>query len=85
MHKLIDEFIKILEEMPTGYSFKLRIGENEYALKQIKKIPENRYATMEDIKQHNIEVNGWDEGYKAAIEKIKKWRNEQYLKLKKLS
>jgi len=80
-----DEFIKILEEMPLNRTFKLKIGENDYALKMIRKIPENKHATMEDIKQHNIECEAWEKGYEAAINKLKEWRNEQYLKLKNLT
>lgn len=74
------ELLKILEEMPTGTSRKLKIGENDYALEAIKKSqPE---ITMQDIRDHNHEARGYDEGFKDAVEKYKEWRNEQYLILK---
>lgn len=78
------DFIKILEEMPTGLTMKLKIGENDYALKMIRKMKGNEHTTMEDIKQHNAECKAWEEGFKAAIDKLKEWRNEQYLILKNL-
>ena len=80
-----DHFLKILEEMPLGLTMKLRIGENEFALKEIRKMPNNKDVTMEDIKAHNKECEAWEEGYKTAIEKIKSWRNEKYLEIKGLS
>lgn len=79
-----DEFIKILEEMPLGLTMKLKVGENDYALKMVRKIPGNKNATMEDIKQHNLEVKAWEDGYKKAKDELREWRNEQYLKLKNL-
>lgn len=77
-----EDFIKILEEMPTGVTRKLKIGETEYALTQFQKSqPE---LTMEDIKAHNIEAKGWDSGYETAVEKYREWRNKIYLQLKNL-
>ena len=78
-----DHFLKILEDMPLGTSSKLRIGENEYAQEMLKK--DNPDISMDDIKKHNIECDGWDEGYKEAIKNMKEWRNEQYLKIKQLN
>lgn len=80
-----DYFAKILEEMPLRLSCKLKIGENDYALKMVRKMEGNEDATMEGIQLHNAEAKGWDDGWKAAMEEIRKWRNEQYLKLKNLS
>lgn len=77
-----EDFIKILEDMPTTYTSKMRIGENDYALKQLRKTQKN--LTMEDIKEHNIEVRGWNEGYKEAVEEYREWRNKIYLQLKNL-
>lgn len=79
-----EDFIKILEDMPLGLTMKLKIGENDYALERIRKMPGNKHATMEDIKRHNEEAKAWGDGFKAAIEKLKEWRNEQYLILKNL-
>lgn len=79
-----NDFLKILEEMPLGLTMKLKIGENEHALKMIRKMPDNKNATMEDIVRHNEECRAWEEGYEAAIEKIKSWRNEKYLEIKGL-
>lgn len=73
----MDEFLKILEEMPVGTSSRIKIGENDYACKQLK-------CTMQSIKEHNIEARGFDEGFKRAVDVYKKWRNSVYLKLKKL-
>lgn len=80
-----DDFIKILEEMPLGLTMKLKVGENDFALKMIRKMPGNKNATMEDLKQHNEECKAWEDGYRAAIEKIKSWRNERYLEIKGLA
>ena len=80
-----DDFLKILEGMPLGLTMKLKIGENEFALKMIRKMPDNKNATMEDLKRHNEECTAWEEGYKAAIERIRSWRNEKYLEIKGLS
>lgn len=81
---MTEDFIKILEEMPLGLARKIKIGENDYALKMVKKMPGNEHATMESLHEHNIEMKGWDAGYEEAINRIKDWRNEQYLKLKNL-
>lgn len=80
----IEDFIKILEEMPLGLTMKLKIGENDYALEMVRKMPGNEHATMEGIKRHNEECRAWEEGFKAAIDKLKEWRNDQYLILKNL-
>ena len=69
--------------MPTSLTFKLKIGENERGLKFVQE--ENPKATMEDLHEHNIEMDGWADGFKAAVEKYKEWRNEQYLKLKNMN
>ena len=79
-----DDFLKILEEMPLGLTMKLKIGENEHALKMIREMPGNKDATMEDVKAYNKECEAWEEGYKTAIEKIKSWRNEKSLEIKGL-
>jgi hypothetical protein len=34
----MDEFLKILEEMPVGTSSRIKIGENDYACKQLKNV-----------------------------------------------
>jgi len=81
----VDEFIKILEGMPLGLTSKLKIGENDYALEMVRKMPGNKHATMESIKRHNEDCKQWEEGFADAIKKLKEWRNEQYLKLKNLS
>ena len=70
--------------MPLGLTMKLKIGENDYALEMVRKSKENRNATMDDIKQYNKECKEWEAGYKKAINKIKEWRNEQYLIIKNL-
>ena len=62
-------FLELLKTMPTGLSAKLRIGENDYACKQLK-------CTLQDIKIHNAECDGYAEGYKEAVEKFEKWRAE---------
>ena len=79
-----EDFIKILEDMPLGLTCKLKIGENDYALAMVRKMPGNEKATMESIKRHNEGVIEWEKGFEAAIEGLKEWRNEQYLKLKGL-
>lgn len=79
-----DDFLKILEEMPLGLTMKLKIGENEFALEQVRRMPGNKDVTMEDIKAHNKGCEAWEEGYKEAIEKIKSWRNDRYLEIKGL-
>lgn len=77
-----EDFLKILEEMPCGLSFKLKIGENEAGLAFVRK--QNPKFTMEDVVKHNIEMDGWSDGFAAAVEKYKMWRNEVYLQLKNL-
>ena len=71
--------------MPLGLTTKLKVGEHELALKQVRKMPGNKNANMEDLKRHNQECDAWEDGYKAAIEEIKSWRNEKYLEIKGLS
>lgn len=68
--------------MPTGVNCKLKIGENDYALKAMRKTYPK--ITMDDIKLHNVEANGYDEGYAEAVKKYKEWRNKIYLELKGL-
>ena len=63
------EIIDLLKTMPTGITSKLRVGVNEYACKKLE-------CTIEDIKLHNAEAKGFEEGYKLAVEKFKKWREE---------
>lgn len=48
---------------------RLKIGENEYACKQLK-------CTMEDIKEHNNEVKAWEDGYRNCQEDMRKWREK---------
>lgn len=80
-----EDFLKILEEMPVNTkTCKLKIGENDYALQMIKKTPEYKDATMEDIKSHNERMRAWEEGHAEAIKKLKAWRNEKYLEIKNL-
>lgn len=76
------EIISILEEMPLHYSTRIKFGENEYALKMIRKTTKN--ATMRDIQDYNIESDGWTKGYEKAINDIKEWRNKKYLELKNM-
>lgn len=75
-----EKVLQILENMPTGTSCRIKIGENDYALKALKK--NQPTMTMQDIKDYNNHSKGYNEGYKAAIEKMKDWRNEQFLLLK---
>lgn len=77
-----EDFIKILEDMPMGLSRKMKIAETDYALKQFKKSQPK--LTMEDIKEHNIEAKGWDDGYEGAVTQYREWRNKIYLQLKNL-
>lgn len=70
--------------MPLGLTMKMRIGENEMALESIRRIQGNRTVMMEDIKRHNEDCQKWEEGYKAAIDKLREWRNDRYLTLKNL-
>lgn len=79
-----EKILEMLEEIPLGLSRKLKVGENDYALSQLQK-NDNPKWTMKDIKEHNIEARGWDEGFAAAMEEIKKWRNEKYLEIKNLA
>jgi len=67
-------FLEILKEMPTGLTCKLKIGENEHACKELK-------LTMQEIKDHNNMADGFDEGYKKAVENYKEWRNEVAIKV----
>ena len=69
--------LKILESMPTGLRKRLRVGENKMACEELK-------CTMENIKIHNAEAEGFDRGYESAIRDIKKWRNKVYLKIKEM-
>ena len=69
--------------MPLGISSRLKIGENEYALKELSKADNCEY-TMQHIKDWNNKAEGFDEGFKSAIDKMREWRNEQYLILKGL-
>lgn len=60
----IFDLIEILNELKnTGSSIKMRIGENEYACKQLK-------TTMEKIKEHNLHVIGWDEGHADCVKEF---------------
>lgn len=77
-----NKLLKLLEDMPLGVSSRLKIGENEYALKQFQK--QDKSYTMQHIKDWNNRSEGYEEGYRAAIDKLKEWRNEQYLILKEL-
>ncbi len=79
----IEKFLKVLEDMPTGVCSKLKLGENENCLKKLKET--QPALTMDDIKEHNIEAKGWDDGFKAAVEIYKKWRNKEYLIFKRLT
>lgn len=79
-----EAFLKILEEMPVGLSSRLKIGENDYALKKLKKT-NHKNITMEDIRLYNSKAEGWSEGYAAAVQRLTKWRNEKYLELKNLN
>lgn len=74
--------LNILEGMPTSTKHKLKIGENDYALEQLRKTQPK--LTMQDIRDHNIEMDGFADGYKDAVSDYKKWRNEVYLKLKEM-
>jgi hypothetical protein len=78
-----EQFLKDLEDMPTGTRSRIKIGENENGLKFVR--VENPKATMEDLKLFNAESEGFDEGYKEAVKEYIKWRNELYLKIKKLN
>lgn len=63
---------KVLEDLPTGKTSKLKIGENDYALKALAQ--DNPGITLEDIKLHNAMASGYDQGFSDAIDKIKEWK-----------
>jgi hypothetical protein len=79
----IGVFLELLENMPVSIKHKLKIGENKYALKQLRE--SNLGLTMQDIKNHNIEMEGFAKGYEDAVNDYKKWRNQIYLTLKNLN
>jgi hypothetical protein len=58
------DLIEILDGLKVrGTTRTLKIGENDYAMKQMN-------LTMEEIKAHNIEVDGWMKGHKEGVEKV---------------
>lgn len=77
-----EQFLKELEDMPTGVRHTLKIGENERGLAFVK--IENPGATMEDLKMYNAESEGYSRGFESAVKNYIKWRNELYLKIKGL-
>ncbi|HBI17163.1 MAG TPA: hypothetical protein DDY52_03370 [Candidatus Moranbacteria bacterium] len=76
------QILEELENMPTGFNHRIKIGENQRGLNFVKKT--NPKATMEDLKIYNAESEGYDLGYEAAVINYIEWRNEVYLKLKRL-
>lgn len=77
-----EKILKALEDMPLWVSIMLHIVETDYWLDLIQE--DNPWATIEDIKLYNKKCDAREEWYKAAIEKIREWRNEQYLIFKNL-
>lgn len=73
--------IEALEKFSRGKSRKMKIAETDFALSELRK-NDNPGITMRDIQDHNIEANGWDDGYGTAIDDITKWRDEQLAALK---
>ena len=62
--KIIQKETKELtDELVGGLKSKLKIGENEYACKQLK-------LTMKEIKDHNNYCKGFDDGYKDKRQEI---------------
>lgn len=60
----IFDLVEILTELKfKGKSTHLKVGENEYACKQLK-------TTMQKIKEHNIEAKGWDDGHADAVKTL---------------
>lgn len=81
-----ERVVEMMEEMPLkGKVMKLRIGETPEGLKFVQKLPGHENATMQDVRDYNRGVEEWEKGYHEAMNRIKKWRNEQYLKFKNLS
>ena len=77
-----EQILKELENMPSGCSHRLKIGENERGLAFVQ--IENPGATMEALKMYNAESEGYSLGYAAAVKKHIEWINELYLKIKGL-
>lgn len=53
--------VNVIENL--GDTRPMRIGENKYAMKQLK-------TTLEDIRRHNSHCDGFEEGWKESKEKI---------------
>jgi hypothetical protein len=66
---LTEERKRVVEKVKKlGVRRKLKIAETEYALKQVRKTqPE---LTMQDLKEHNAEAEGYDNGYAEAMEYV---------------
>lgn len=57
-----------LQKIPLGLNHRIKIGENELAMKELK-------MSMQEIKDHNHFSNGFNEGYKQAIDKVEEFIN----------
>jgi len=77
-----EEILKELEKMPTGLTSRIKIGENERGLKFVR--IDNPKATMEELKRYNIESDGFEIGFKSAVDKFVEWRNDLYLRINNL-
>lgn len=76
-----EEIIEELKVMPLWKTMKLKIGENEEGLRFVREHCGFPDATMEDVRRHNEDCKQWENGFAAAMEEIRKWRNALYLKI----
>lgn len=75
----VEDVLKELEEMPSGTIRKLKFANIEAAKSHLE-----RDVTEIEFAEHVAEIRGYEEGYADAVEKYREWRNDLYLKIKKL-